>query len=349
MVLKMLQEGRIGAEEAEELLRALDRAQGPRRQEDDRGDDRASEQPELDFGQIGRGIRDAMKGLTEGLRKLSETVPWGRDLGEWFRAALGGSKASVDRDVAVPSGTTVERVLIKGEAGAVSVRGSQEAGAAGKAHITAWGPDEAAAQRLAEGVRVFTQVRDGVLEITAGAPEGGSHQPGERAPAERYEVALEMQIPAAAALEVTTTSGSVATADLDGEAILHTASGRVSLTGLRGPTTVATASGDISGEHAGANRLEVKSSSGDVKLSLAPAPGAFVRITTSSGDVVIRLAPDVRARVEATTVSGEVSVRAPLRVEEAGRTRFVGVQGGSDSTVSLTSSSGDLRIEAPGA
>jgi hypothetical protein len=346
MVLRMLQEGKIGPEEAEELLAALERAarQGPRAEPPP--EDRSSRRPDLDLGQIGRGIRDAVRGVTEGLQKLAETTPW-RDFGDWFRTILAGAKVTVDRDVAFPSGVSVDRVLVKGESGRVCVKGSPQGEASGVAHVTAWGVDEATARRLAEGVRLFTEVRDGVLEISAGAPKTESRPPSGPT-GEYYMVALDIRIPATAALTVNTTSGSLEITDLDGETTLHTASGRVRLAGLRGPVTVVTSSGEVSGEHAGAARLDVKSSSGGVKLSLAPAPGGAIYVATSSGDAVIRLAADARTRVEATSVSGEVSVKAPLQVEEIRRTRFVGVQGAAESTIRLTSASGNLRIEAAG-
>lgn len=249
MVLKMLSEGRIGAEEAEELLAALDRAERHpnSRGEESRRPDAPGEQPELDLGEIGRGIREAVRGLTEGFEKLTRTVPWGRDLGEWFKSALGGTRSAVERPVVCPPDATGDRVTVKATNGSVTIRGRGAGRPAGRANVTAWSSDEASARRLAEEIRVFTTVRDGALEISCQA---------------------------------------------------------------------ATAS---------------------------------ARITTSSGDVVLRLAPEARVRVEAATASGEVVVRAPLRVEELGRSRFVGVQGEADATVRLSSSSGDLRIESPGA
>ena len=345
MVLKMLQEGRIGADEAEELLAALERAQRPGQPETEEREEpeRPADQPELDFGEIGRGIREAVRGLTEGLQKLTEKVPWGRDLGEWFRTALGGSKATVERAIVCPAEAVVDRVAVKASNGKVTVRGAQGGRPTGKARVTAWGADDASARRLAEEVRVFTTVREGLLEISYGAAGSGD----EGAPPPRFEVDLELQVPDGVSLDATTTSGDLVLEDLAGELALETASGSVRLGAIRGRATVTTSSGSVRGEQRGADRLEVRTSSGDVALTLAPSTGASARITTASGDVVLRLESTARVRVEATTSSGEVVVRAPLRVEELGRSRFVGVQGEADGEIRLSSSSGNLRIETP--
>jgi hypothetical protein len=238
----------------------------------------------------------------------------------------------------------VDRITLKATGGRITVRGGEGGRPTGTARVTAWGSDEAQAKRTAEEVRVFTTLREGALELSYGAAES----PAEGAPA-RFEVDLDLRIPDSAALSLATTSGEVTLEDLAGDLTVETASGNVRLGSVRGRASISTASGSVRGSQKGADRLDVRTASGDVVLNLAPASGAAVRITTSSGDVVLRLDPGARVRVEATTSSGEVVVRSPLRVEELGRSRFVGVQGEADGQIRIASSSGNLRIESPGA
>jgi len=330
MVLRMLHEKRITPGEAEELLAALDRAGVQSDADEEAPGQPDSRQPELDFGELGRDIRAAVKGLSEGLRKFSGWLPWEGDFAEWFGASMGGAKLSIERDIPVPPESEGARVRLRAASGDVTVEGVDSGRVTGRARITVWAPDEASARKAAEGIQLSATMNAGVLEIEAKAPEAKEGADRAAREALRFSVAASIRVPRATDLTVTTVSGDVDASGIEGALAVNSASGDVCLRSCR------------------ASPLKVSSTSGDVELDLLEGPETRAEISSSSGDVTLRVSADARVRVEATASGGEVTVRAPFRVEETGRSRFVGILNSPDGSVRLSSANGDIRIETLG-
>src|SRR5262245_14259217 len=172
----------------------------------------------------------------------------------------------------------------------------------------------------------------------------------------KVEVQLSVQVPARVALELSSSSGDLASQDLATPQSLRTSSGEVSVAGAAGKVSVNTASGDVTLTDARAGRIatasgnvevqglggiyNVATSSGDVTIDAA---SDSLWIESTSGDVVVRKAghdPGVRTssgdvtlrgasgKISVTTVSGEVEAQMNPPLTGA----------------SISSSSGDVRI-----
>jgi hypothetical protein len=348
MILKMLQEGRINAEEAEELLAALDRAEtsrsGPRPGDETRDRARPRPEPDMDFGDLGRSIREAVKGFADGMRKLAEETPWGSGFGDWFRQATGGAKVTVEREVSLPfDGGLPATLAWSGTSGSVVLRGSDESRIAGKAVLAVTGFDESSAREIAGSVEVVAGRKGDVLELSFNATRrpGAPGTPGPRPHVER----LELSIPRRMGVRVRTASGDITVASLDGDVAVTTASGGVGLTGLTGAVSAQSASGAVDVASSRPASLEARSASGRLDIALSPPRGATVRLETASGDIELRIDREACTRIEASSLSGEVTATAPLHVEELTRSRVAGVLNSPDGSVKAKSMSGSIRIE----
>jgi DUF4097 and DUF4098 domain-containing protein YvlB len=172
----------------------------------------------------------------------------------------------------------------------------------------------------------------------------------------KVEVQLTLQVPSRVALDMSSSSGDLASQDLAIPQSLRTSSGEVSVAGAAGRISVNTASGDITLTDARAGRIatasgnvevqgaagvySVATSSGDVTIDAA---SDSLWVESTSGDVVVRKAghdPGVR------TSSGDVTLRGA-----SGKISVTTVSGEVEAQVSppltganISSSSGDVRV-----
>jgi hypothetical protein len=111
---------------------------------------------------------------------------------------------------------------------------------------------------------------------------------------------------------VVTASGDVRVGAAD-EARVETASGDVRIEQADGAVTVRTASGDVWIAQTSGRRTEVKSSSGDISVAVAPGIGVYLDLSSLSGTVSSELEPaqgggDADMTVQCRTISGDVQV-----------------------------------------
>jgi DUF4097 and DUF4098 domain-containing protein YvlB len=154
---------------------------------------------------------------------------------------------------------------------------------------------------------------------------------------------IEVAIPDRADLQVSTSSGSIRVADLQGDATVSASSGSVRLGEVAGDrVTVRTSSGSIrAGRLSGKDRLELTASSGSV--SADAASGAHVALTAASGSLSLGSAD--AGRFEAQTASGSVRIEA-LRGEGRIRTGSGSVRAGSlTDALEVQTGSGGVRLE----
>ncbi len=147
-------------------------------------------------------------------------------------------------------------------------------------------------------------------------------------------------------VDAETGSGSVTLKGIEGERVrARTGSGEITLRGAKGILDIGTGSGSIRGEElAVAGSLDLHTGSGDIRLSgdFGGLKGANVR--TSSGEVVLRMAKAPGMNLSCRTTSGDIDVDlmgTKLRTE---RKLEVAV-GGGGAPVTVHTSSGSIRIE----
>jgi hypothetical protein len=145
----------------------------------------------------------------------------------------------------------------------------------------------------------------------------------------RCSVDYELVLPGAgAAVSGTLSSGTAVLAGV-GAVDVRLSSGDVRLSDVTGPVAVSVSSGDVQGEGLGSDTT-VTSSSGSVSLALARP--ASVRVRASSGDVSVAV-PAGDYAVRAGTGNGETRTAVPSTP-------------GAAHTVDVETGSGDVAVEA---
>jgi Putative adhesin len=149
------------------------------------------------------------------------------------------------------------------------------------------------------------------------------------------DVKYDVAVPRGTAVRVDANSGDVRAEDLTSTVPveLKSSAGDVSVTDVSAPELrLSSSAGDVEGRGVRAERVNAESSAGDVFLSLRSAPDR-VDAESSAGDVDIVL-PDELYRVDANTSAGDTDTR-DVRTDPA-----------SKRVVNVSSSAGDVRVEA---
>ena len=184
--------------------------------------------------------------------------------------------------------------------------------AGGDAHLRATfeisASSEAEADRIFEEVQLHVQRDDGVLsaEDHDSAPKTVGSVIGRLFGRAMYELSVDAEIPAAAALRLSTVSSEMEVNGFNGEQRYRTVSGDLMLSELAGSVRLETVSGDATIRADAPIALQVQGVSGDVTV-VAPVLRSL-RANTVSGDIELEaeLAADGDFRVE--TVSGDLVV-----------------------------------------
>lgn len=174
---------------------------------------------------------------------------------------------------------------------------------------------------------------------------------------------LKIEVPHGAAVSVDTGSADIAASDLSGSKSFRTASGEVSLNRLAGGVDVETVSGEIEIDGAAPLDLAAKSVSGDIRVRVPSI--RRLDLGTTSGD--IRLDAELSGsgpfamrsisgdativgrtgfRVEAESITGDLSSDQPSKRESLPG-RKVLIVGRPGPTLTFRSVSGDLHVVEP--
>lgn len=140
----------------------------------------------------------------------------------------------------------------------------------------------------------------------------------------------------------TSVSGAITLSGDLREAQISTTSGDVEIEGVSGPISVTTISGSVDVADADAARLNLETTSGDVRFAGVVSDDG--RISTISGDVDVRLDADADVRIDARTLSGDLEVDDDLGALERERRRISGTVGAGGPLLDISTTSGDVRI-----
>lgn len=164
------------------------------------------------------------------------------------------------------------------------------------------------------------------------------------------------------ALRVSSTSGDVYIRDHRGPLVVNTTSGAISAGGVLTGARLSTVSGDI--ELRGVNdgsaaraiagatdagdevNITIDTTSGDIVFEGGLSPNSASVLNTISGEVRVRLTDLADLRLDARTVSGELSSDLPLADNAPERRRLSAVIGPGTANLTITTTSGDVEIEA---
>ena len=215
---------------------------------------------------------------------------------------------------------------------------------------------------LADQFRI--EAADGSLSLRA--PEGGFNFVLDLGFLKRgYHANLEVELPRLASVHLETASADVRVDGVQGDGQYKTASGELVLThaggsvdveGVSGEIEIAaegdlefggrTVSGDVSVRAGTFKRLQVNTTSGDMKARGRLVGEGPFSINTVSGDA--ELVTSSGLRVEAKTLTGDIDAPDERRAHSGPGTRLFSV-GDGRVPLSFRSISGDLRISAAGA
>ncbi len=236
--------------------------------------------------------------------------------------AAAPAAASAQSNAGAKPGSIDRRVAADPE-GTVAI-----ANVAGSVRIEAWErPEVHVGGTIGAGVERVDVLRDGArVVVKVVMPRGGSYSRG--------GTELQVKVPAASKLEVSSVSADVESRGVRGALRVNSVSGNVTLdfdaaplevktvsgdvnlrgTGRAATSRVTTVSGDLRVER-GAGSLEATTVSGDLALALEGLRS--LRLRTTSGDVALRGAPERGASLEAESVSGDVgmTLRAAAGIE----------------------------------
>ena len=174
---------------------------------------------------------------------------------------------------------------------------------------------------------------------------------------------LKVEVPHGATVSIATGSADIRASDLSGGKSFQTASGEVTLLRLAGGLDVETVSGEIEIDGAAPldlalksvsgdvsvrvpsiRRLDLGTTSGDIRLDAELAGGGPFAIRSISGDATIVGRSGLR--VEAETITGDLSSDQPSK-RESHPGRKVLIVGRPGPTLTFRSVSGDLHVAEP--
>ena len=148
----------------------------------------------------------------------------------------------------------------------------------------------------------------------------------------------------AAELVIGSTSGDLKLDNINSEKIrIGSTSGDIAVTDYTGNIDVSNTSGDISlVSGSGNENIFAKSVSGDIFIEQEGVSDMDIKVT--SGDVRIALPPDSEFQLNASTLSGEIEHDFGLKIESSSRRNLEGYIGDSQYRILVNTVSGDIKV-----
>lgn len=347
-ILRMLEEGKITAEEAERLLRAVGEEAG-----------REDQKEKKDFfGTVGEGIGRAFKTVQDidVDRIVNEAVdsvqrsPAGRFVSEVVdevTEAVGDFAASGEREEVVEEeewtldGEGVARVRAETGNGGITLSAAEDDQVRVRAVKKVRGRDQEATREFAGQVKITVEQVGDEIRITREYP---------RPPRGiRVEVGYEIQAPPRLDLSLHALNGKIRVQGAGANVEAVSANGAVELEGGRGQIRAHTKNGKINaavevleggGEFASLNgRVEVKINEGQ----------APVEAKTLNGSIELTLPGDFNGQLDAETTNGQVQSEFPITV--TGKVKKNHLEGpighGGEDAVRLHTLNGSIHLKKP--
>lgn len=198
----------------------------------------------------------------------------------------------------------------------------------------------------------ITGARHGSIEVTPGSGPGVAvhrtvHYRGDTAPRPEQHVSgglltfdtgctgscyvdYRLEVPASATVKLESSSGRVTVTGV-AAADVETSSGDVKVERIAGALKARTSSGDITGSALAGPGADIRSASGDARLTFATSPNS-VAAETGSGNVTLTV-PSAPYRVDVSTTSGDRRVALPTDPS-------------ADARLAVRTTSGDVSVSA---
>jgi hypothetical protein len=343
-VIELVQEGKISAEDAAELIDAMESSAAHTAETHQSGPDRAGEpdKPKAPFAEILDSIEKLGKEVTQGVNwkevtsQFKQAAQKGvekiKEVAE--QAKLGGFFGTAfEREITMPLAIDGDKTLrIDNAHGDIKVHGGATEGSI-VAKLTIRGADYHAAQEKADAYTLMLEEGDRIVTLkTPDVPNA--------------TVDLHLHVPGSPQIEIRSESGDVEVNDLRANCRVIGRRGDIRLRRVDGPIDVQTTSGDVTLENCDAGNLTIENKSGDVVLDRV---SGHLAARTASGDVRLHECKGRTLSIEA--VSGDVVVDLNHPIEAAASIRTVngdvrvGIPDGSDCRVTLGTLRGDVSCD----
>lgn len=355
-IIKMVQDGKLSAEDAAELIDAFSSSGG----DSGAGHDGHETPPPPPPPKPPKGvdeIKDPFKAFVESMEKLgkdaSESVNW-QDIAAQVRQ---GTKKGVEairqgleevskgkvnfawlgthesKDVTLPISLAAGKVLrIENPCGDVKVVGGFDHGTV-NAHARFRGATVEDAKAKADAYTLIIEESDHLVLIKQPDVTGLS-------------VDLEVQLSGGGTVEIRCESGDISVMDTAGGCRVTGKSGDIRLKGLNGLIEVNSASGDVSVEDSVTPSLSLENKSGDISLK---AIEGNVNVRSASGDVSAVRCKTKTMAVESVSGDVRVDLTEPITGNVSVRTvngdADLAVVDGSDCLVKLSTLSGGVQCD----
>lgn len=359
LILKMLEEGKVTAEEAAALLEALEeQRETPSGEEVQRGhrshSGRHCRSPHA-WAWDSEGFNEGMEEMRRHLEKIrlgaigigdevsrrfqeafdANRGEWRRggprpfrhfirNLGDVFSVPFGREmhEEKFEREIEAPSDC---RVDIRDLSGDVKIEAWDREAVKVLATKRTWAATHEEARKRAGDYEIVVERNGSEVWIGAKLTEGA---PG-WLPA-RSTIDYEVWVPATATLEVGVTNGKVTASGVRGGVDLRSTNGDVKLRAVAGRVLVHSVNGDIYLRDVDAGELTLRNVNGDVDLDLASLGPREHSVRATRGDVRVALPATMKLDLLASTMHGNLDFGLPGAVISRSPTRIEARLGGAE-------------------
>ena len=357
-ILKMLAEGKISAEEAEMLLRALDEADAPEEKTDTEAEkpkqekDFVQEMTEM-FQDVGREIEVEVSNAIKSVKlpdvkkvvdevvdqvksSVSEAVDSVSDIVDVDVEEV-DEKQRVKQQLDVFNGTGIAKIDAQAANGRITLEGSDR----DEVTVRAWKKVRgrgAAAAEFAEQVEVYGEQIGDELRIFTDHPP----LPKGVNLAVRYAI----ETPREVDVNLRTVNGRIKASGISGSIDATTVNDVIKLEGDTGPIRARTTNGSIRAEIGLLNNdAEFSTTNGTIGVEVDCCVGSVTALTTN-GSINLTLPADFAGQLDAEAQRGRVHSDFPLPVVGKIKRRLKGeVGGGGEAAVKLRSTNGSIRLK----
>ena len=356
-ILKMLAEGKISAEEAEMLLRALDESTRPDEKtytEDEKpkqGKEFLHEVTEI-FQEVGREIEDEVGRAVESVQRsdvkkvvnevvdqvkssVSDAIDAVSDITDISEE--GGEKRRVKQQLDVFKGTGINKIDAQTANGQIALEGSDR----DRVVVRAWKEvrgKRAVAEEFVQQVEIYAKQIGDELRIFT------QHPPPPKGVnlAVRYAI----ETPREVDVNLRTVNGKIKVSGISGAIDATTVNDVIKLEGETGPIRARTTNGSIRAEIGSlTNDAEFSTTNGSIGVEVHRCV-APVTVLTTNGSINLTLPADFAGQLDAEARRGRVHSDFPIPVVSKVRNQLKGEIGeGGEALVKLRSSNGSIRLK----
>ena len=157
---------------------------------------------------------------------------------------------------------------------------------------------------------------------------------------------LTIQCPAGVDLKLRSTNGQVKVSHTEGATDLITTNGMIQLESLTGPVTARSTNGSVqASSHTLRERLDFQTTNGAIK-TVVDSGDAPIRLATTNGSITLTLPDDFSGMLDANTSNGVIHSELPVAVSHQSKRHLAGRLGTeSETPIDIETKNGGIRLK----